>query len=131
MTDILQYVIILFQATDLLLTSILAVHIFLPLPCSLVSVFSGSWQFCLLWLIGYLNCISIIQLCIIFQWTWVLDWGSSRVLAMCTVFAVLFAALGLTCDIIFVRKDNSLKVTIKLTLIIFSSMVVTMTKKQY
>ena len=77
-------------------------RLFIPLPCFVVSLFSGSWQFALLFITGYWNCISFIQLCVIFQWTWVLDCDSNRVLSASTVFAGVFAAVGIVSDVILV-----------------------------
>ena len=104
--DFLHLCILIFQATDVLLSCILIARVFLPLPCSVVSLFSVSWQIGLLFFMGYLNCISIIQLCIIFQWTWVLDWQSNRVIAVGTVYAGVFASIGIACDLFLVSKHR-------------------------
>ena len=56
-TDIIHNVVIIFQATILLVTILVLARVFQPLPCFAVSLFSGSWQFLLLLLMGYWNCI--------------------------------------------------------------------------
>ena len=101
-TDIIHNSLIIFQATVVLLSSILIMRLFIPLPCFLVSLFSGSWQFAMLFIGGYWNCISFIQLCIIFQWTWVFDWECHRVLNASTVYAAVFAGVGIASDLMLV-----------------------------
>ena len=90
------------QANVVLLTTIVSLRVFQPLPCFVISLFIGSWQFLLLLLIGYWNCISFVQLCIILQWTFILEWEGKKVLGYCSVYAFLFAAIGLASDAILV-----------------------------
>ena len=105
-TDIIHNVVIIFQATILLVTILVVARVFQPLPCFVVSLFSGSWQFALLLLMGYWNCISFVQLCIILQWTFILEWEGKRVLRFSSVYAFLFAGIGLASDVILVSLNN-------------------------
>ena len=107
-TDIIHNVVIIFQATILLVTILVLARVFQPLPCFAVSLFSGSWQFLLLLMIGYWNCISFIQLCIILQWTFILEWEGKKILAFRSIYAFLFAAIGLASDVLLVCFKNAL-----------------------
>ena len=105
-TDIIHNVVIIFQATILLVTILVLARVFQPLPCFAVSLFSGSWQFALLLLMGYWNCISFVQLCIILQWTFILEWEGKRILRFSSVYAFLFAGIGLASDVILVNYNK-------------------------
>ena len=94
-TDILHNVVIIFQGTVVLLTAFTIGRVFQPLPCFVVSLFSGSWQFALL-------PIFFIQLCIIFHWTCILDWEENLVFKLSSAYAFLFAVVGLVSDVILV-----------------------------
>ena len=105
-TDIMHNVVIIFQATIVFVTIFVIARVFQPLPCFVVALFSGSWKFSLLLMIGYWNCISIVQLCIILQWTFILEWKGKRVLHFSSVYAFLFAGIGLASDVILVSFNN-------------------------
>ena len=94
--------VIVFQANVVLLTMFVSARVLQPLPCSAVSLFSGSCQFVLLLIIGYWNCISFVQLCIILQWTFILEWEGKKVFGFGSLYAFLFAAIGLAIDVIMV-----------------------------
>ena len=96
----MHIVVIIFQATIVFFTILVVARVFQPLPCIVVSLFSGSWKFALLLLMGYWNCISFVQLCIILQWTFIIEWEGKRVLSFSSVYAVLFAGIGLASDAI-------------------------------
>ena len=101
--DILHNVVIIFQGTVVLLTLFTVGCVFQPMPCFVVSLFSGSWHFALLLIIGYWDCIFFIQLCIIFHWTCILEWEENLVFKLSSAYAFLFAVVGLASDVILVR----------------------------
>ena len=98
----MHIVVIIFQATIVFVTILVVARVFQPLPCFVVSLFSGSWKFALLLLMGYWNCISFVQLCIILQWTFILEWEGKKILGFSSSYAFLFAAIGLASDVILV-----------------------------
>ena len=100
--DILHNVVIIFQGTVVLLTVFTVGCVFQPMPCFVVSLFSGSWHFALLLIIGYWDCIFFIQLCIIFHWTCILEWEENLVFKLSSAYAFLFAVVGLVSDVILV-----------------------------
>jgi hypothetical protein len=101
-TDILHNVVIIFQATIVFVTFLVVARVFQPLPCFVVSLFSGSWQFGILLISGYSNCISFVQLCIILQWTFIIEWEGKWVLRFSSVYAFFFAGIGLASDVMLV-----------------------------
>ena len=106
-TDILGNVVMLLQAGDLLFSVVLFLRLLQPLPCSFVSIFSGVWQFLLLFLCGYLNCIAIIQFCIIFQCSLVTDILPITLMHICSFYAFSFASIGVITDIFLVSLQKS------------------------
>ena len=102
-TDILHNVVVIYQCNVLMLSIFLMARVIQPLPCSLVSLFTGAWQFVLLLAFGCWNFISIIQLSIIFEKTTFLDLESNKVLRFCWLYAAIFAGGGLVIESNFVR----------------------------
>ena len=52
------------------------------------------------------NCISFVQLCIILQWTFILEWQGKTILRFSSAYAVLFAGIGLASDVILVNYNK-------------------------
>ena len=102
-TDILHNVVIIYQCNILMLSIFLMARVIQPLPCSLVSLFTGAWQFVLLLGLGCWNFISLIQLSIIFEKTTFLDLESNKVLRFSLLYALIFAGGGLVIETNFVR----------------------------
>ena len=94
--------VIIFQGTVVLLTAFTIGRVLQPLPCFVVSLFSVSWHFSLLLMMGYWDCIFFIQLSIIFHWTCILDWEENLAFKLSSVYAFLFAGVGLVSDVILV-----------------------------
>ena len=106
-TDILHILVIIYQSNVLMLSSFLIARVIQPLPCSLVSLFTGSWEFVLLVACGCWNFISIIQLSIIFEKSFFLELESNKVLCFCLLYALMFAGGGLFSEIYFVRLTHT------------------------
>ena len=79
-----------------------------PVPCIVGAIYAFLWQLSLTICAGFLNCLSLIHFSISNQWTWIHDWKTRSIHAICALIIFLHALCSVGTDLYKVKGNQDI-----------------------